>query len=219
MAKPVNAVVDLSHHNENVDFRRAQTDGIVGVIYKATQGVKYKDRTYQRRRTEALDAGLLWGAYHFGVGGSGVDQADHFLEATESDDRTLLVLDYEPNVSGPTMTLAEARKFVERVAQVTGRFPGLYSGHLIKERLGKRTTTDPLLANCFLWLAQYSGPGPRDIPKTFKTWTLWQYTDGVHGPNPHHVDGIGQCDRNMFNGSLAQLEKLWGVGQGKPRPK
>jgi len=209
VGKPVNAVVDLSHHNEHVDFARAKADGIVGVIYKATQGTAYEDRTYKRRREEALDAGLLWGAYHFGVGGSGVDQADHFLEVTASDDRTLLVLDYEPNVTGPTMTLTEARKFIARVADVTGRWPGLYSGQLIKEKLARRATADPVLAKCFLWLAQY-GPKPRDIPKTFKTWTLWQYTDGVHGPDPHHVAGIGQCDRNMFNGSLTQLQRLWG---------
>ncbi len=39
-----NCVVDLSHHNKSVDFIEARDSGkIVGVIYKATQGVTYTD--------------------------------------------------------------------------------------------------------------------------------------------------------------------------------
>jgi GH25 family lysozyme M1 (1,4-beta-N-acetylmuramidase) len=37
--KPINVVVDLSHHNEKVDFVKMKADGIVGVIRKATQGL------------------------------------------------------------------------------------------------------------------------------------------------------------------------------------
>ncbi|HMC16892.1 MAG TPA: glycoside hydrolase family 25 protein [Albitalea sp.] len=211
MAEPLNVVVDLSHHNASVDFGKLKADGIVGVIYKATQGLTFVDKSYAPRRKQAREAGLLWGAYHFGVGGDGSDQADFFLEKAEPDADTLLVLDYEPNLTGPTMTLTQAREFVEHVANVTGRFPGLYSGHLIKEQLGGGITPDPILSNCFLWIAQYKGPKPLNIPPTFSTWTLWQYTDGVMGPGPHEVNGAGRCDRNMFNGSLAQLNKLWGV--------
>jgi len=36
---------------------------------------------------------------------------------------------------------------------------------------------------------------------------MWQYTDGALGPKPHTV----RCDRDKFNGSEAQLRKLWGV--------
>ena len=35
----INVVVDLSHHNDPVDFVRAKAAGIVGVIHKATQGL------------------------------------------------------------------------------------------------------------------------------------------------------------------------------------
>jgi lysozyme len=107
------------------------------------------------------------------------------------------------------MTINQAREFVEHASEVTGAFPGLYSGHLIKEQLGGVIPPDPLLSNGFLWIAQYNGPKPLNIPPPFKTWTFWQYTDGVHGPEPHRVNGVGVCDRNQFNGSLAQLRKLW----------
>jgi lysozyme len=211
VAKPINVIVDLSHHNEAVDFVKMKADGIVGVIHKATQGLRYVDKSYASRRRKAVDCGLLWGAYHFGVGADGSDQAQFFLKVTKPDEHTLLVLDYEPNLTGPTMALDQAREFVEHVAEATGRWPGLYSGHLIKEQLGGVTPPDRQLSNCFLWLAQYNGPKPLNIPSTFKTWTFWQYTDGVHGPAPHRVDGVGLCDRNKFNGSLARLRKLWGV--------
>jgi lysozyme len=211
MAKPVNVIIDVSHHQERVDFERVRASGIVGVIHKATEGFRFVDKKYAERQQRALDAGLLWGAYHFGVGGDGSDQADHFLETVAPTLATLLVLDYEPNFSGPSMALDQAREFVSHINDQVGRFPGFYSGHLIKEQLGAVQTPDPVLSQCFLWIAQYRGQKPINIPPTFPTWTLWQYTDGVHGEEPHRVDGVGLCDRDMFNGSLANLRKLWGA--------
>ena len=154
----------------------------------------------------------MWGAYHFGVGFDGSDQANFFLSTVKPDAQTLIVLDYEPNVAGRTMALNEAREFVDHTQQALQRFPGLDSGHLIKEQLGHQTTPDPILANCFLWIAQYNGPKLLNVPPTFKTRTFWQHTDGMHGADPHTVKGIGQCDRDQLGGTLAQLHRLWGVG-------
>lgn len=207
MPEPLNVVIDISHHNANPDFGQAAAAGIVGVIHKATQGLTFKDQMYETNRQKALDAGLLWGAYHFGTGGDGSDQADFFLELVDPEADTLLVLDYEPNTQGATMSLADARAFVSQVNDKLGRFPGLYSGSLIKQQLGNKQ--DPVLAQCFFWLAQY---GPTAVvPKNWPTWTLWQYTDGNLGPQPHTVPGIGGCDRDKFNGDLDGLKRLWGV--------
>ena len=109
------------------------------------------------------------------------------------------------------MTLDEARAFVQRIKDVTGKFPGFYSGSLIKEQLGGKPA-DPVFSQCFLWIAQY-GPAPTHIPATWPTWTMWQYTDGNVGPQPHSVDGIGNCDRDQFNGTVEQLQQLWGVAE------
>jgi lysozyme len=201
-------VIDISHHNNDVDLKKSKGDGIVGVIQKATQGQTSVDPTFSVNKQKATDAGLLWGAYHFGTGSDGVAQAEHFLEITGTDAGILRVLDFESNPTGPSMNLEEARAFVTHVNAVTGKFPGLYSGHYIKELLG--VNKDPVLANCWLWLAQY-GPTPV-VPPNWDYWTLWQYTDGAVGPEPHSVAGVGRCDRDMFNGSLDQLKKLWGVG-------
>jgi GH25 family lysozyme M1 (1,4-beta-N-acetylmuramidase) len=208
MPDPLNAIVDISHHNDNPDFVQAAAAGVVGVIHKATQGLTYKDPMYGTNRQKALDAGLLWGAYHFGVGGDGVAQADFFLNTVDPGPDTLLVLDYEPNTQGPTMSLIDARAFVSQVNTRLGRYPGLYSGSLIKQTLGSHV--DAILSQCFFWLAQY---GPNAVvPPCWNTWTLWQYTDGNLGSQPHTVPGIGACDRDKFNGDLDALKKLWGAG-------
>ena len=80
MPDPLNVVVDISHHNGNVNLAKAKEDGILGVIQKATQGQGFKDPTYQRNRQKAKDAGLVWSAYHFATGSDGLKQAQHFLD-------------------------------------------------------------------------------------------------------------------------------------------
>ena len=200
----VNAVADISHHNGNVNLMKAKADGLIGIIQKATQGTLNVDPTYATNKKKAADAGLLWGAYHFGTGSDGVEQADHFLNAVEPE-KTLLILDLEANPQGPSMTLEEARAFVTHVHDTIGRWPGLYSGHYIKDLLG--TTKDPILANCWFWLAQY-GPTPV-VPVNWAAWTMWQNTDGALGNEPWTVNGIGRCDRDKFNGDEAGLRKLW----------
>jgi len=203
-----NGVIDISHHNGTVDFQKASQNGIAGVIHKATQGQTNVDPTFKDHRTKVQAAGLLWGAYHFGTGSDGVKQADQFLNVVQPDAATLLVLDLEANPQGPNMPLVEAHAFVTHVKEVTGRWPGLYSGHYIKELLG--TQTDPVLANCWFWLAQY---GPTAVvPVNWATWTMWQYTDGALGPQPHEVPGVGRCDRDRYNGTEAQLRAWWAAG-------
>lgn len=205
MPDPLNAVVDISHHNGNVNLQLAKAAGIIGVIHKATQGTTIVDPMYETNRTQAANAGLLWGAYHFGTGGDGTAQAQHFLDVVGTFENTLLVLDFEQNTGGASMSLAEARDFVNEVNQVTGRFPGFYSGSYIKQLLG--SAKDPVLAQCWLWLPEYGSTAI--VPANWPTWTMWQYTDGNVGPQPHSVNGIGNCDRDKFNGTEDQLRTLW----------
>jgi lysozyme len=93
---PINSVIDLSHHNgSRLSFDKAKADGIVGVIQKATQGENYIDATFKKNRTAVLNAGLLFGAYHFGTGSNGVSQAQHFLDTVQPDQNTVVALDFE----------------------------------------------------------------------------------------------------------------------------
>jgi len=202
-------VVDLSHHNGGTyDFDAAKRSGIWGCIYKASEDTDYVDPTYDNARQQAKRAGILWGAYHFFRPGNVSGQVDHFLRTAEPDGDTLLVLDHEDE----GCSLESAKQFMQQVEQRTGQRPCLYSGHLIKEQLGSRT--DSYLAGARLWMAQY-GDNPEWPPCWSEMW-LWQYTDGVEGPTPHNVPGIGNCDCNSYQGTQQELENSWGYGHVRP---
>jgi lysozyme len=212
-------VVDIYRGDEVTSFADARAAGIVGVIHKATQGAGSVDEAYVQRRQPAVDAGMLWGAYHFGSNDDVVAQVKNFLGAAEPDENTLVALDYEPLVVkdrktgekiDKTMTLDQARDFMSRIAKQLGRKPILYSGHLIKDQLGN--SIDPFFGSHRLWLAQY-GPVPR-VQKSWKKQWLWQYTDGEVGPDPKQVPGIpgdpkGRVDCDSYEGTEQQLKDEW----------
>ncbi|GMV30950.1 MAG: hypothetical protein AMXMBFR59_30750 [Rhodanobacteraceae bacterium] len=204
----INAVVDLSHHNASVDFAALAAAGIAGVIHKATQGAGYVDPTYAARQAQARTAGLRWGAYHFGDGSDPQTQADHFLATANPAAGDLLVLDVEQDTQGTSMTLAQAEAFVQAVFQRAGRWPGVYGGSYLRQLLGSSTTS--VLGKCWLWVSEYASQPV--IAPLWPQWTLWQYTDGSAGPNPHSVAGVGNCDRDMYNGDLASLQRWWPAG-------
>lgn len=196
-----NVIVDLSHWNQSVNFKLAKEDEILGIIHKATQGLEYVDPKYAERRKAAEEKGLLWGAYHFGIGANGKDQAEHFLEVVGESSKVLLALDIKDN-GGNNITPKQAEDFVNRVYRVTGHLPLIYgSPYFIND------FATPILTKCPLWVARWRRR-PK-LPRGWKEWALWQYTDGKSGEEPHLVKGIGPCDRNKFNGTLEDLKRFW----------
>ena len=207
----INAVVDVSHHNgSDLDFAAAKACGILGVIHKATQGSSYTDPMYNVNRPKATAAGCLWGAYHFGTAQDVAAQVDNFLTAAAADANTLLVLDWESNsiASQGTMTLAQAVEFVTLVHARAGRWPVLYGGSTIKKDLAG--TPNGVLSNCPLWIAAYNDSPT--LPPGWDEYTMWQYTDGEHGNEPHSAAGIGNCDRDVYRGTAAGLAAWWKSG-------
>jgi len=205
----LSVVIDLSHFNEVTSFSEIKAGGIAGVIHKATQGTGYTDPTYSTRRTEALAAGLWWGAYHFGVNADGTEQAQYFLSVVNPGPQDLLALDFEEDPSSQ-MTIEQAEQFVIEVYNKTGRYPGFYSDSLAGSLLG--SSVNSILANCWFWRAEYGASSP-SVPPTWPTWTMWQYTSAgaVQG-----IGGSGTCDRDTFNGSMEGLARLWGYAEINP---
>jgi len=213
-----NVIVDISDYQKGVDFQKARKQ-IRAVIIKATQGVSKKQKHFAARRELARAAGLYVGSYHFGEQADGREQADYYLATCNPRPDEVMALDFEEWSSGgkpqPAMTLKQARDFVQRVHEVTGRWPGLYGGSYLKEQLG--SSTDPILGRCWLWIAQY-GPKAKWPKQVWPYWTIWQYTGDGKGPEPHDADGIGKnIDRDIFVGSLDELDNFWKSG-GIERP-
>lgn len=110
---------------------------------KRVKALRSKDPAYLKRRTAALEAGLLWGAYHFSSGRDVGEQFDNFMAGTNwkklADKTTLLCLDFEPSTSGPDMSLDQAHDFVTRIKNETGRWPMIYGGSLLTSVASSRS--------------------------------------------------------------------------------
>src|SRR4030095_3741668 len=101
-------VLNLSHYDMmRPDFAGMKREGIIGVIHEASYPRLERDAQYLDRQMGGLQAGLLWGAYHYGDATDPVRQADHFLSVVSRawaqagpaarDPGVLLVLDFEKN--------------------------------------------------------------------------------------------------------------------------
>lgn len=204
-------IADLSHHNWDkglpIDFGAAAASGTVGIIFKASQGGGYSDPTYGKSRRLARDAGLLWGAYHFGTDAAVDRQVENFLRSADPDDETLLVLDFERNEPDPTatITLEIATEFLHALEGRTGRRPTVYTGPFMYDQFGRNTVAE--LATYRVWWARYSEN--TDLHPTWQSYFLWQYSDGHSGPKPHKIDGLGFCDCNHFDGTAENLASRW----------
>jgi lysozyme len=200
-------IVDLSHFDDVQDWDAVKRFGILGVINKATEGLGLTDKTFAIRRKPAAEHGIHYGAYHFLRPGDPVGQADHFLEVVSSVDKPeelLLALDHEDK----NVPLRDAKKWLQRIIDETGRKAILYSGFLIKQQLGD--DRDAFLAKHRLWLSHFNSR-----PKCPKNWDApWiiQFTgDGV-GPEPHKVPGIkipGGIDLNHYGDTPEKLSAEW----------
>jgi len=202
-------VVDLYHLDNVTSFQQASDSGLWGIIHKATTGGTGQDDEYANRRQPALDAGLLWGAYHWGTNADVQSQVDNFLSVAKPDDATLVALDFE-ETEGNQMTLDQARQFLTLVEAQLGRKPVLYCGGLFKTDMG--STNDPFFGSHRLWLAQY---GSKPVPQaSWSSIRLWQYADSKTGLQPNQVPGIpgddsGNLDCNSYNFTKEQLTGEW----------
>ena len=204
-------VADLSHHNWDggmwPEFALARSAGLVGVIYKASEGSTYQDPTYQQIRRLAVDAGLLWGAYHFGTAADVASQVANFLATADPDNQTLLVIDFEANDRSPrnTMSHTQMLEFADRCENRLARSVTIYTGPYMYWLFGQQPV--PEIGARRVWWARYADAV--DLHPTWQRYWLWQYTDGHNGPKPHGVPGLGFCDCNHFDGGDAALQASW----------
>ncbi|HET9374328.1 MAG TPA: glycoside hydrolase family 25 protein [Chthoniobacterales bacterium] len=210
-------VIDLSHYDPVQDWDALKASGVIGIIYKASQGQTYRDKTYAKQRALAAQHGFLWGAYHFADGTDVTGQVENFIRCANPVANDLICLDFEEN-GDSTMTLAGAKGWIQTLEKELGR-PNqvvLYSGNLIKETLGTRS--DPFWSAHRLWLAQY-GSSPSWPPTWEKPW-LWQFTGDGQGPEPHTMPGCADdIDVNSYAGTPAELSSEWATGAAVMPPE
>lgn len=199
-------VIDLYHGDVVTSFADARTAGVRGIIHKATTGASGRDDLYHERRRAATDAGLLWGAYHWGTAAPAAQQVDNFLKWAAPDEGTLVALDLE-RTNGNQMTLERAREFLSGIEDRLGRKAVLYSGNLIKEFLGD--ADDPFFGAHRLWLAQYGSVAKVQRSWAASGWWLWQYAEKVANIPGLPGNAAGELDLDRFGGTDEELAAQW----------
>jgi GH25 family lysozyme M1 (1,4-beta-N-acetylmuramidase) len=206
-----------------IDWDQLATDKrVVAIIHRATIGDRV-DKKYAERKIEAKKRGYKWGAYHYGKPGNPIEQADFFLETVKPGKDDLLALDLESTEFDKHMSFADARAFINRVQQKTGRYPVVYANNLVTKAIANQYGADEVFARTHLWYARFKR-SVDDFPAgTWKTYTLWQFSSEMNcKPDDrsaclYTVPGTEyDMDVDVFNGTIDELRKGWPFAE-KPK--
>lgn len=197
---------DVSSYQPHVDLATIRNEdlNIAGnsgttqlVVFKATEGTSYVDGFIETRWAQAKALKFPHrGAYHFlHPSESGTAQAQHFLsKLPDITDQDILICDAE--VSDGMNAVQIGACLLDFGNEVMKQVPAkrwLYAPGPFAVEFGLDLA--PFQAH---WLPAYVGkPQPYFVPK-FGVPIAWQFTDGVHGPQPHDVVGIGSCDVSII---------------------
>lgn len=177
-------IADVSNVNGDVNFAAIKQAGVKAVWLKATEGLNFNDRDYQKFRRAANKAGLRVGAYHFAHPElhSAVAEAGHFSKVIGRPRRTDLrpVLDFETKANvNPEALEWWARRFNQVVKEEIGVVPIFYSyPAFIEEMRPSKPIGDGL------WLASYGRNDGKDypfsVPRPWKKIVAHQFTSNWH---------------------------------------
>ena len=186
--------IDISHHNEKVNFDQLDQDFI---YMKATEGKSFVSPVYGDRMKIAKEKGIPCGAYHYYKPNIGpIAQAEHFYNTLVKFGMGDLppVLDIEEMGGRDRATLVQDLKlFLDLIEKFTGRVPVIYTGYyFVKDQLRLPEN----FARYPLWLAWYTTADKVKTPAPWKNWTLWQYSETAQ------VKGVGKCDVNFYSGKF-----------------
>jgi lysozyme len=207
--------IDPFEGNE-IDWKLLATDKrVVAIIHRATIGNRV-DRKYHERKLEAKKRGYKWGAYHLGKPGDPIKQADFFLETVKPEADDLLALDLESTDATKHMSFDEARIFIKRIKEKTGRYPFIYANNVVTKAISERYGVDDVFAKTPLWYARFKAKVD-DFPKgTWDSYKLWQFSSEINCSRDNRsaclytVPGTAyDMDVNVFNGTIEELRKKW----------
>jgi GH25 family lysozyme M1 (1,4-beta-N-acetylmuramidase) len=216
------AGIDVSSNDHSggrtIDWAGQANAGVRFAYVKATEGSTYVNPYFDSDYHTAKNQGLYVGAYHFARpdNGNPVGQADFLINNAQwTVDGVTLVpfLDIEwpyaslglPDCWGlsPAQMSAWIGAFVNEVQVRIGRPPMIYTN---SNWWNPCTAKDASFANLPLDIAGYT-TSPPPLPAGWNRFTIWQYADG---PWPG--------DKDVFNGSLAELAAFAGANTAPQTP-
>lgn len=208
-------VIDPFQGNEIVWTEVARDPRVVGIIHRATIGSR-KDTKYAERKAEALERGYKWGSYHLGKPGNPIVQADFYLDIIRPSADEVMALDIESLNSDTDMSLPNARKFIQRIREKTGRFPILYGNHAVVKHISEKFGRDDVFAKTPLWYARFKSRVTDFPTKTWDSYMLWQFSSEINcrpaAPDNclYRVPGTRtDMDVNVYRGTVEELKAKW----------
>lgn len=225
-------ILDVSHHQGDIDWGQVIESGVGATYIKATEGVDHVD-TRLRRNLSWANQSITHGVYHFGTWYNAdpvrpeVDaraEAEHFVKTAEryhphiwDHGHLTPMLDVElvSGGRGKQMTYSAITAWMHafgwRVDGLTGRVSGVYTGRYfifgdpVTKTRGIGPENVPQFARRPLWLAQYNGGHAPKKPIDGWRTQLWQYTGSGSCPGVK-----GKVDRNAWLGSTGDYLRLCG---------
>ncbi len=211
-----NVAIAIDPYEKNdIDWDKLATDTrVVAIIHRATIGDR-ADLKYAERRDEAKKRGYQWGAYHLGKPGDPIKQADFFLATVSPGKDDLIALDLE-STDAKDMSLNEARVFIKRIKEKTGRYPLIYANNEVTKAISEQAGADDVFAKTHLWYARFKKTVTNFPSGTWKTYTLWQFSSEQNcSPSNrpaclYTVPGTAfDMDVDVYNGTIAELRSKW----------
>lgn len=195
---PTTAGIDVSYHQDEIDWPRVAQAGIRFAFIRVADGATIRDVKFDTNWAQARRAGIARGAYLFFRPDQSVEaQVDVMLAGLRADPGDLPpVIDVEVDGGlAPPIVAARARAWIDRVRTAIGIEPIVYTNSdLWKSGGAAELSTQPL------WIAHYTQGCPT-LPTAWNHWRFWQHTD--HGAVP----GItGDVDLDVFSGALGELQ-------------
>ncbi|MUK03650.1 lysozyme M1, partial [Vibrio cholerae] len=181
--------VDVSSHQQTVDWVAARNQGSRFAYVKATEATNYTNPYFSAQYGGSEAAGMLRGAYHFAIPSvsSGAQQANYFLRYGgnwSADGKTLpplLDVEYNPYASlgnacynmSTTQMVNWIRDFSNTMYSATGRLPMIYT---TTDWWDTCTGSSRAFANHPLHIANYNNSNAGRMPAGWAGYDLWQYT-------------------------------------------
>lgn len=182
--------IDVSHWNNN----NVITNDLDFVICKATEGEKYKDKTFINKLDLCDKLGIeLVGAYHYAKTNMDVlGNAENFLNSVmsrkEFNNNMILALDIEGEDVNRKNAWSWCKDWCDIVYINTGIRPVIYTSAYYTKYM-----EELFKANYGLWVAHWNVEKPKI--KSYPFWALWQYAV------------VDKIDRDYFNGTKEQFLK------------
>jgi len=194
--------IDVSHHQQNIDWQKLDRQVVQFAFIKATEGGNHKDSLFQHNWREAIRHNIPVGAYHFFTFcKDGDEQARNYIHYVPKDSIDLppiIDLEYGGNCQEANRKediIAEIAKYFEIIENHYQRKVLIYTtNEFYKNYLIDQFPDNPIWIRNIV--TKPNLPDGRD-------WLFWQYT------NKGNIEGISTLvDLNAFVGSRKEFEKL-----------